>query len=187
MAKSINWTCEYRECDIAFKRYQVYVDRGTKKYCCQSHATLEQNLIDRDNGGRVFKEKTIICVVCNREDSSLSIQKKYCKECHRILACIRGIKKNHTNLQDFSPLDYYVLLKSQNNKCGICNVEKCATGNSFAIDHNHVTGEVRGLLCLSCNVKIGWLERKKTSVEQYIKNYNKRRDADGYAEKLISF
>lgn len=50
--------------------------------------------------------------------------------------------------------DYNFLLEKQNEKCKICNNE-CPTGKSLAVDHNHKTGKVRGLLCKNCNIGLG--------------------------------
>lgn len=50
---------------------------------------------------------------------------------------------------------YDALLKTQDGKCAICKTETCSTGRKFAVDHNHNTGQVRGLLCSSCNTGIG--------------------------------
>jgi hypothetical protein len=36
------------------------------------------------------------------------------------------------------------------------------------IDHNHQTGEVRGLLCQACNVRLGWFENSRTWIESYL-------------------
>lgn len=50
--------------------------------------------------------------------------------------------------------------RAQNGKCAICAVEMVAAGrekNSACVDHNHETGEVRGLLCRPCNHGIGCL------------------------------
>jgi hypothetical protein len=50
--------------------------------------------------------------------------------------------------------DYNLLLEKQNEKCKICNRD-CSTGKSLAVDHNHETGKVRGLLCKNCNIGLG--------------------------------
>ena len=45
------------------------------------------------------------------------------------------------------------LLRDEIGKCQLCdNVER------LVIDHCHETGLVRGVLCGSCNLKIGWVE-----------------------------
>jgi hypothetical protein len=41
--------------------------------------------------------------------------------------------------------------------CAICK-RPCSTGRSLAVDHNHETGEVRGLLCKACNQALGLFE-----------------------------
>lgn len=44
---------------------------------------------------------------------------------------------------------YHEILKKQDGKCAIC---KCLpNGNHLAVDHNHETGKIRGLLCMKCN------------------------------------
>jgi hypothetical protein len=50
---------------------------------------------------------------------------------------------------------YETMLKHQNGKCQICRKE--SKGRRLAIDHDHVTGIVRGLLCVGCNTLIGKL------------------------------
>jgi hypothetical protein len=51
--------------------------------------------------------------------------------------------------------EYDLLLNKQDNQCAICGTEACMTGRVFAVDHNHDTGEVRGLLCGKCNIGLG--------------------------------
>lgn len=50
--------------------------------------------------------------------------------------------------------EYQSMLVSQNGVCAICK-KKCTCGRSLAVDHNHETGLVRGLLCSKCNRAIG--------------------------------
>jgi hypothetical protein len=50
---------------------------------------------------------------------------------------------------------YNNLLKQQNNGCALCGGGPACRGKGFAVDHCHVTGKIRGLLCRGCNVGIG--------------------------------
>lgn len=46
---------------------------------------------------------------------------------------------------------YNQLLKSQGGGCGICGKSPEDEGKALAVDHDHKTGEVRGILCSYCN------------------------------------
>lgn len=47
-----------------------------------------------------------------------------------------------------------LLLDAQGRACAICGVGFSAPG-SWCLDHDHVTGELRGALCFACNVVLG--------------------------------
>ena len=51
--------------------------------------------------------------------------------------------------------DYERLLGEQGGGCAICG--RLPGSRNLHIDHDHDTGEVRGLLCFRCNVAIGHL------------------------------
>jgi hypothetical protein len=51
--------------------------------------------------------------------------------------------------------EYNNMVLSQNNMCAICNKPSDRT---LHIDHDHITGKVRGLLCSNCNLGIGLLQ-----------------------------
>ena len=54
--------------------------------------------------------------------------------------------------------DYERILAEQGGLCAICGTDQGGgRGDRFHIDHDHATGKVRGLLCLSCNRGIGCL------------------------------
>ncbi len=60
--------------------------------------------------------------------------------------------KRHYNL---SLEDYKKKLKEQNHKCAICGIDEADLSRALHVDHDHDTKEVRGLLCVSCNVGLG--------------------------------
>lgn len=49
---------------------------------------------------------------------------------------------------------YNQMLKAQNNSCAICKRDRSNFKNNLAVDHDHKTGEVRGLLCFYCNKRV---------------------------------
>jgi hypothetical protein len=55
--------------------------------------------------------------------------------------------------------DHAVLLASQGGVCAICRRPESARRNGrprlMAVDHDHRTGAVRGLLCNACNTALG--------------------------------
>lgn len=53
--------------------------------------------------------------------------------------------------------DYERMMNYQDHKCAICSEE---LGKKLFIDHNHETGEVRGLLCHHCNSLLGYARDK---------------------------
>ncbi len=53
-----------------------------------------------------------------------------------------------------SEKDFERMFRSQNGACAICE-SVSLSGKRLHIDHNHVTGKVRGLLCQPCNHMIG--------------------------------
>lgn len=57
---------------------------------------------------------------------------------------------------------YADILTSQNNRCAICkSPDPCGNNDRYVnwpIDHDHTTGEARGLLCGPCNRYLGYLE-----------------------------
>lgn len=76
---------------------------------------------------------------------------------------IRDLKKRY----GITVEQYDLLLKSQKGVCAICG------GNNLdekrlSVDHDHNTGEVRGLLCNTCNRKLGWFEALRESIEDYL-------------------
>ena len=56
--------------------------------------------------------------------------------------------------------EYKILLKEQKSKCAICGSEETRRKGTenLAVDHDHETGKIRGLLCHKCNRGIGFLQ-----------------------------
>ena len=73
-------------------------------------------------------------------------------------------RRNAAYLREYgiSFVDYQNLLETQKHVCAICgqpekHKSKSSQRNikSLCVDHNHITGNVRKLLCSSCNTIIG--------------------------------
>jgi Recombination endonuclease VII len=65
--------------------------------------------------------------------------------------------------------DYNRMLETQAGKCAICSTTTAGKkGQAFAVDHCHVTNQVRGLLCIKCNARLGWYEAHSANVAKYL-------------------
>lgn len=58
---------------------------------------------------------------------------------------------------------YYEMYREQDGKCAICRrpgfmANRGPKNRRLAVDHDHNTGKVRGLLCVHCNSMIGYAQ-----------------------------
>ena len=102
-----------------------------------------------------FKVKT--CITCKNEFTPSAPSQFYCgKKC-------RGKNSYYQRVYGITEAEYEAMKKEQNNKCKICDSEGFAIGKNghtekLAVDHDHVTGKIRGLLCHNCNRALGLLQ-----------------------------
>lgn len=62
--------------------------------------------------------------------------------------------------------EYHQMLKSQQESCAICGLKE--EDKNLAVDHNHETNEVRGLLCFQCNSALGLFKENLESLKNAI-------------------
>ena len=65
--------------------------------------------------------------------------------------------------------DYDTMLAKQNYSCAICGKNESEQKHRLSVDHNHTTGEIRGLLCVNCNHGIGKLGDSIDMLQKAIK------------------
>jgi DNA repair exonuclease SbcCD ATPase subunit len=89
----------------------------------------------------------------NRE-KRLAKQKEYAKKNPEKIKDL-NLRANYGLTYD----SYIQMLAEQNGKCKICGRSDSGHVNSkwLAVDHDHATGKIRGLLCQPCNRGIGLL------------------------------
>ena len=63
------------------------------------------------------------------------------------------------------------LIKSQKGRCAICEQKR-----KLCVDHNHVTGKVRGLLCNQCNFAIGCFYENEANMLKAVKYLRTHRE-----------
>ena len=51
--------------------------------------------------------------------------------------------------------EYNRMFNEQNGQCAICEIHQSNLEKALAVDHDHVTGKIRGLLCSKCNLLLG--------------------------------
>jgi hypothetical protein len=90
-------------------------------------------------------------------------------------------KKNSKNLKEIvrrsflkksynlSLEEYKILFEKQKGICAICLKAQSPSTRQLAVDHDHKTGQIRGLLCTSCNLLLGNAADSKTVLLSAIK------------------
>ena len=141
-------------------------EHGFKKCSkCQEHKPLEgyYSCPTMKSGYRSS------CIECSKESS-----KRFKKSPEQIKA---GHLKHDYGL---TVEEYAKMYKEQDGLCAICGKPETVRNHShvisaLAVDHNHETGRVRGLLCSNCNKGIGNLKEDETillNAIEYLKKYS---------------
>jgi Recombination endonuclease VII len=157
----INRTCENPECNNTFYCAPYRMARGKGKFCsnvCAGKGTFSGRSVP-----------IIRCKDCGVEFQATGTAQQYCDVCGK-----RRLKRSSINSAlktqfGISLEDYEKILESQNGVCAICGGGAGRKNSRFAVDHDHETGRVRGLLCLYCNTRLGWLETYSKAIENYLK------------------
>ena len=93
------------------------------------------------------------------------------KERLSLLARERKLKREF----GLSELDYQTMLSNQSNGCFICKAIP-TTKRRLSVDHDHITGKIRGLLCWPCNFSLGLLKEDKQRLNNMINYINLFKD-----------
>lgn len=69
---------------------------------------------------------------------------------------------------------YDIMLETQNGVCAICGhsettINRFGGVDRLCVDHNHITGRLRGLLCHNCNLVIGNAKESINTLSMAIK------------------
>jgi Autographiviridae endonuclease VII len=75
--------------------------------------------------------------------------------------------RNYKKKYGLSKQEVQYLHTIQNNKCAICDVPASTQRYGvLKVDHNHTTGNIRGLLCSACNLGIGYFKENITAIKE---------------------
>ena len=78
------------------------------------------------------------------------------------------LNKRYKERYGITYTEYKAMSENQNHKCKICGIED----KKLAVDHNHQTLKIRGLLCNNCNFAIGLLKDNVETLKSAV-NYLK--------------
>lgn len=93
------------------------------------------------------------------------VNNRYCKQC-------RNRRSHCAKEYGLTTRDVDNLFKKQRGLCAIC-LDPLPAGQHTHIDHCHVTGRVRGLLCRGCNLGLGNFKDDTLSLQCAIKYLEK--------------
>lgn len=129
------------------------------------------------------KDESFFYQAPDRRDNSVRLM-SFCKECHKDKSNARVAAMSSEQralyyeamrarklLRSFGLTieDFDRMFEDQCGVCAICHQPETTVDNRWAgagvrvrrlsVDHDHVTGQVRGLLCMKCNTRLGYFEK----------------------------
>ena len=79
---------------------------------------------------------------------------------------------------------YKELLLRQNGVCGICSNGPECQKHPLSVDHDHITGRIRGILCSNCNSALGLMKENIENLKLAIKYLEEKNN--GMANKFTT-
>lgn len=117
------------------------------------------------------------CSKCNknlavRHTGEKGSNKQWCRSCNQDLWHRNAVKRREwqkyydlKRTYGLTKEDYDSLTKSQDFKCKTCSQP---LSTRAAVDHCHSTGDIRGILCMSCNIALGLIKDNITTLKSMI-------------------
>lgn len=92
--------------------------------------------------------------------------RKYNKEHSQQIKEYHLLKKYGITMEEYNRM-----FDEQDGRCLICHKHQIELSRCLCVDHNHLTGKIRGLLCTSCNYLVGVVEANVTisDIYEYLK------------------
>jgi hypothetical protein len=69
--------------------------------------------------------------------------------------------------------DYLSMHREQEYRCKICKRHADEFKKKLVVDHDHKTGKVRALLCVTCNTDVSVVENRLEEMTNYLNKYRK--------------
>lgn len=80
--------------------------------------------------------------------------------------------------------DYEKMLEKQGNKCCLCGIE-FNNKKITHVDHDHETGLVRGILCIGCNIAVGFFENSDLdAIGEYLYQSEKAQEFSKFKKRF---
>lgn len=174
------------ECNQTFVRSASDIKRGRTSFCSIMCSRQYKHRMAENHANKVARLGRKQCKLCHKtrkliyfpkSKSSLTGYYSYCYDCKR------GINRQQDEKRKLSAsrkewsrkaylkrtygmtsTEYDSLKKAQNGGCAIC-----ASVVKLAVDHDHKTGKIRGLLCHNCNRGLGMFYDNTSSLREAIK------------------
>lgn len=154
---------------------------------CWMGKTNEYDLLDRIiNENPNIKIGTLDKVVCEirpRPGLTMIGMRGYAQEQRGKLSKKDYNKAKNLSRAGLTIIEYEEKLKKQNCVCAICKNPETFENQygirGLCVDHNHQTGQIRGLLCDFCNRYVGIVETYPDvfdSIKEYIKSYKENKN-----------
>ena len=146
------------------------VVEGGKKLCsgCKKKKVLSEFWKDKNTTSGYCSQ----CKECSKRNQKIWMHKNKDKDSQ-----IRRRRQKSYKRQGIKITleEYDEKFRIQNEQCAICGIHQSELKRRLDVDHNHKTGQVRGLLCRMCNLIIEIVENNRPKIS-LAKNYLKRWD-----------
>jgi hypothetical protein len=146
----------------------TYSPDGLQRWCkaCRAERKRELRLLKAggDTAGEcVASGEMLTCDLCGLPKPAFAFRKQspkisiiypsWCLQCRSRYLRARTLQTNY----GITVEQYDAMLGAQGGTCAICGGTN--PNRPLAVDHDHVSGLVRGLLCNGCNILIGYIEK----------------------------
>lgn len=147
--------------------------------CNQSRPIEDFHRCHRNNDGRLY-----VCKYCIKLGRNKNAEKLYYENNKEKIKKYQTSRKEETakrtkmrrqqnpdHFTDIRLRSWYGINKNQYDamvllQCGKCKI--CDLPKKLVVDHDHATGEVRGLLCSKCNSGLGLFEENTFNLQRAI-------------------